>query len=81
MPNAVLTRHSTNDPALVVTLPDGVDFEEHVQHAVEALRILNNAPTAPASAFSTLEIADQMQAAVREITWRVIIKHIDLNVF
>jgi hypothetical protein len=81
MANAVLTRHSSGDPALVITLPAGVNFAEHTQHAVEALRILNNTPTAPASSFSTLEIAEQMQEAVREVTWRAVNDHIDLNVF
>jgi len=76
---ATLTNVNNYPEAVVFTMPDGVDFAEHVEAAVRALRILNNEPDAPAQKYSPVDIAYQMVEAVSTIRYRIVETYLDLK--
>lgn len=76
---ATLTNVDNYPEAVVFTMPDGVDFSEHVLAAVRALRILNNEPDAPASKYDPIDVAYQMVEAVPTIRYRIVETYVDLK--
>ena len=80
MYTAVISNAAMVDvPFVVLAFPDGINFEEHLQGAIEALRIIQAAPDKPAQAFTPVEVAEQIQAGAPAVTYRVIIKARDLT--